>query len=74
MKRRLFLKHAVTTCGIVVVGIPNLTIAGGEPRPAPTKTGGSFKFKGNPAAGCAVPTYRRDQHDFFPQDIPQLQH
>lgn len=73
MDRRFFLKSAVTTCGVVIVGVPNLQISSAA---AATNSVGSSRaqlhYQGHPRSGCATPGHRRNQHDCFPQDPHKL--
>jgi hypothetical protein len=70
MNRRLFLKTAVSTCGVVAVGLPNLTfgtehVSRGVTEPDSRQ---HLRLHGDPSRGCAVPGWRRNFHDNFPQD------
>ncbi|MFH2056751.1 MAG: hypothetical protein ABIJ61_12395 [bacterium] len=74
MDRRFFLKSAVTTCGVLVVGLPNLSA---QPLATVAKVDTSNRvaqlhYQGNPRCGCATPGHRRNQHDCFPQDPHKL--
>lgn len=74
MERRVFLKGAVTTCGVVVVGLPNLLTAS-QPSEAELDAATSAKtlhYHGDPRSGCATPWHRHNQHDGFPQDPHKL--
>ena len=73
MERRLFLKSAITTCGVVVVGLPNLARATStKPGVANHQHNPELPFQGDPRSGCAIPWHRRNQHDSFPQDPHKL--
>jgi hypothetical protein len=73
MDRRLFLKSAVTTCGMVIVGIPNISAGQSPVRVHTTIPPGGWRHQGYKRYGCAIPGYRRNQHDRFPQDPHLLQ-
>lgn len=68
MDRRLFLKSAVTTCGAVIVGVPNLTIGNDSVITPPETRPGELHYHGIKSRGCAIPTYRRNHHDSFPHE------
>jgi len=72
MERRLFLKTAVTTCGVVMVGIPHVMATTGRIKSSTSKPIGQLRFLGDKNRGCAVSDYRRNHHDSFPQDIANL--
>jgi hypothetical protein len=69
MNRRVFLKSAVTTCGVVVVGMPNIMLAADELYSMPKIRRGELRYHGSKTRGCAIPTYRGNHHDSFPQDL-----
>jgi hypothetical protein len=69
MHRRLFLKSAITTCGVVIVGIPNVSLSKTVVRSEPDPSAVNLNHLGEKRGGCAVPGYRYNHHDFFPQDL-----
>jgi hypothetical protein len=75
VERRLFLKSAITTCGVVVIGLPNLaTSASAGSTSAKHHHKSEMHFQGDPRTGCATPWHRHNQHDSFPQDPHKLSH
>lgn len=72
MNRRMFLKSAVTTCGVVVVGIPGVTLAENPVRTASWTNRGELRFVGAKTRGCTIPGYRGNHHDIFPQDLQSM--
>ncbi len=71
MNRRVFLKSAVTTCGVVVVGIPNIMLGVEDVKAADVRRG-ELRYRGSKTRGCAIPSYRGNHHDSFPQDFQSL--
>ena len=72
MDRRLFLKAAVTTCGAVVVGVPNVLAGDSDIAVSTLAASGEMRYVGDPRSGCATPAYPHNQHDQFPQDPGRL--
>lgn len=72
MNRRVFIKSAVTTCGVVVVGIPNIMLAKEDVEIIRSNRRGELRYHGSKRRGCAIPSYRGNHHDSFPQDLYSL--
>jgi hypothetical protein len=56
----------------VIVGMPNVSVGESPVQVRSGASSGDGRYYGDKRAGCAIPYYRRNQHDLFPQDLQRL--